>query len=47
MSHDDDGSCFYDGFGFDGLAGEDASAFAGGMGEVNVWFWHVCKLFVR
>lgn len=46
VSHDDDGRCFYYGFGFDGLAGEDASAFAGCVGEVNIWFWHVGKLCV-
>lgn len=38
---------FYNSFGFYGLAGEHASAFAGCVGEVNVWFWHVCKLCVK
>lgn len=40
------GCSFYNGFGFYGFSGEDASAFAGCVGEVNVWFWHECMLCV-
>ena len=46
VSHHYYGCSFYNSFGFYGLAGEDASAFAGCVGEVNVWFWHVCMLCV-